>query len=174
MKKAASPKSPQSISPESAAAVINRATAPCLLTVAANSLKVFLNADTYPESSDTDQRYLWIDPPWRWTRDGSFILGSSDAPHPDEFEEDAEYKAAFKGWLAKFEPLREAIRPGIQVQIARGVPDLTIGAGEGHQIEVFINTAEWLSWHYEDFATAGSIHADPSGVWQQARTPDDS
>ena len=163
------PNAPELLAPARVAEAINNRPAPCVVTVAANSLKLFLNAADYPSDRGVQQRYLWIDPPWRWTHHGAFVLGSSDVPHPDDFQDKAAYEDAFREWVASFQPFRDSVRSGVAIRIADGVPDLVVEAADGHRIDAFVDATEWSCWHYEDMANGMSIDALPSGLWQQRR-----
>jgi hypothetical protein len=67
----------------------------CFATLATNSIKFRV------DDPDKKGRYIWIDPPWVFSRDWDEITSS------DGYSEETEN--SFRDWCALFEPLRDTV-----------------------------------------------------------------
>jgi len=126
----------------------------CFVTLAANSLKLYIDHD---KNGGT---YLWIDPPWQFGRDGEIIESSSSCPHHEE----EDYERRFHAWCSGFEITR-----GGMIQKIRASSDgsLWIHLSGGYEFFApgeFIpdDSPSWFDhWYFHEEASSQTAQTSP-------------
>ena len=131
---------------------------PCSRCLALNSIKLSFGSGSDPQG----ERYLWIEPPWRMTVGGRFVMGSQDCPDHEDFEVEQEYSEAFDEWAAPFKGWGAAAIS--EFHLGHPVPDLSLGFSSGQTIETFNRSGKQYSWYYREVASGLVIEAYASGI----------
>lgn len=105
---------------------------------------------------------LWIEPFWRFVKDGQLILSSMTCPWHENYDTEAAYKAAFHAWCDNVKhlqaiPIKSIIRES-------SINDLIITWHDGTQLEIYQNDIEAEAWYIKNKDSGELYHAFPDTI----------
>ena len=138
---------------------------PCQRSLATNSLVLRFDF----REREKGRAYVWIDPPWRVSRDGRFVTGSADWPVWDGVAEPEVNRPLWEAWCALLDPLNSTALA--EAVVGRPLPDLRLRFASGHEVWAFGNTGEGCWWYYRDRVTGEVFGAGAAGVTRELGEP---
>lgn len=88
---------------------------------------------------------IWIEPFWRFVKDGHLILSSMTCPWHEDFEQEADYIIAFHSWCNTVKHLKTT--PIKSINRKAGINDLTISWVDNTILEVYQDNLEQEAWY---------------------------
>ena len=128
--------------------------------IAANSIIVYF----FGEPGDSSVVSVWLDPTWRYERDGRVVLGSGDLSIDEsDFGSKEAYETEFYRLCALAEPLQESTL--LQATIDPKTLDITLQFSGGQVLRNFANSAiRDNAWTYRNRPHKLAIDVSPHGL----------
>lgn len=111
---------------------------------ATNSISFLFEAKA---NGETNYR-LWIEPFWRFVKNGELFLSSKTCPWHEDFDTKEDYKIAFHSWCDKVKHLKAI--PIKSINRESSINDLIITWNDGTQLEVYQSNIEQEAWYIKD------------------------
>ena len=137
----------------------------CSATLATSSIKFIFDF----ENCSKGRAYIWIDPPWRLTIQGTYITGTDDRPIWDGKENREVNEPLWLAWCGLFDSLRATQLAAFS--IAEGCPDLCLRFESGHEIQTFGNRNSDYWWYFMNRVTGDVFEASANGISHELGEP---
>lgn len=129
--------------------------------VAADSLILYF----YGQPGDKSVCSIWLEPPWRYERDGKLIVGSMDIGRLSRCES-AEDKDKFREMCALLKPILEVDL--VDIKVVDTTLDISLEFGGRQYLRVFSNSAfDDEQWVYRNVPENFALYISPTGIVEE-------